>query len=590
MQDLDKLKNEMNLSGQNVYVGHRYVPKIFGEWDNTQIYEPLSIVQYQGASYTSRQFVPVGVELTNEEYWAVTGNYNAQVEQYRQDVMNLGNDTQEVKTQLVQTIARTKSIFDIKTLGIVGDGSIDETDKLQEIVDYSRTENIKVINYDKNLVINISKPIYFDGGEDIDFGYANINKTTNTVGVGYNTVGRTNSSGDPIIDDYAVDAHFIFRHKNNSYTDNVKTSNIHFGTTADNTHDYAIFAPRVQYWEIENVTATNYRFDKSFIFSYSMWQIPKFNNIVYHGGEYLLEIADDGAHIGASTSINANQLYSMGGKGLLRLYSVAYSTFTNVFGHAHFGTPFIFNTCRSTTINSAEIEGINNGEFAYIMNSSITFNSPGALTLKGVPDKFTYLWNIENSKIVINAGKFPDYSEGTPQFNNGLFVNYGSHVTLNQCRMPNNQSGYRGLNEGSSITYIDEKGVTVRTLEGIGTRFNGRKIYNITGMPSSGKWERGDIALGKPSSLGEHMGFVCISSGEFGTEEEPEFARLPSTQPRLLKKRYGTEAPKDSEWWRKGDMLINTEPSANGVFAWVCVTEGNANGQAKFNTLKLTAE
>ena len=92
MQDLDKFKNEMNLSGKNVYVGHRYVPKIMGDWDNTKIYEPLSIVQYQGNSFTSRQFVPSGVELTNEEYWASTGNYNAQIEQYRQDVRNLESD------------------------------------------------------------------------------------------------------------------------------------------------------------------------------------------------------------------------------------------------------------------------------------------------------------------------------------------------------------------------------------------------------------------------------------------------------------------------------------------------------------------
>lgn len=100
MQDLDKFKNEMNLSGKNVYVGHRYVPKVFGEWDNTQIYEPLSIVQYQGASYTSRQYVPVGVELTNEDYWVVTGNYNAQVEQYRQDVRNMENDVSNINDEV----------------------------------------------------------------------------------------------------------------------------------------------------------------------------------------------------------------------------------------------------------------------------------------------------------------------------------------------------------------------------------------------------------------------------------------------------------------------------------------------------------
>ena len=101
MQDLDKFKNEMNLSGKNVYVGHRYVPKIIGEWDNTQIYEPLSIVQYQGNSFTSRQYVPAGVEITNEEYWASTGNYNAQVEQYRKDVRNLENDVNTINDEVI---------------------------------------------------------------------------------------------------------------------------------------------------------------------------------------------------------------------------------------------------------------------------------------------------------------------------------------------------------------------------------------------------------------------------------------------------------------------------------------------------------
>ena len=101
MQDLEKFKNEMNLSGKNVYVGHRYVPKIFGEWDKTKIYEPLSIVQYQGNSFTSRQYTPSGVEITNEEYWASTGNYNAQVEQYRQDVRNLENDVNNINDEVI---------------------------------------------------------------------------------------------------------------------------------------------------------------------------------------------------------------------------------------------------------------------------------------------------------------------------------------------------------------------------------------------------------------------------------------------------------------------------------------------------------
>ena len=68
------------------YIGARYVPIIMGEWDNTKEYEPLSIVLYQGASYTSRQYVPVGTAITNDEYWALTGDYDAQIIAYRQDV------------------------------------------------------------------------------------------------------------------------------------------------------------------------------------------------------------------------------------------------------------------------------------------------------------------------------------------------------------------------------------------------------------------------------------------------------------------------------------------------------------------------
>lgn len=55
------------------------------EWDKTKTYEPLTIVYHQGNSYTSRQSVPAGVDITDTTYWALTGNYNAQIEQYRKE-------------------------------------------------------------------------------------------------------------------------------------------------------------------------------------------------------------------------------------------------------------------------------------------------------------------------------------------------------------------------------------------------------------------------------------------------------------------------------------------------------------------------
>lgn len=75
------------------YIGSRYVP-IFAdpiEWDNHRSYEPLTIVTYNNESYTSRCYVGPGIDITNERYWAKTGAYNAQVEQYKSEVKDLSS-------------------------------------------------------------------------------------------------------------------------------------------------------------------------------------------------------------------------------------------------------------------------------------------------------------------------------------------------------------------------------------------------------------------------------------------------------------------------------------------------------------------
>lgn len=74
---------------ENIYVGMRYVPVVVGDWDNTRTYEPLMIVTYQGNSYTSKTYVPTGVSIDNETYWVCTGNYNAQVEAYREETQRV---------------------------------------------------------------------------------------------------------------------------------------------------------------------------------------------------------------------------------------------------------------------------------------------------------------------------------------------------------------------------------------------------------------------------------------------------------------------------------------------------------------------
>lgn len=75
------------------YIGSRYVP-IFAdpiEWDIHRSYESLTIVTHDGESYTSKCNVGPGVDITNTRYWAKTGAYNAQVEQYKSEVRDLSS-------------------------------------------------------------------------------------------------------------------------------------------------------------------------------------------------------------------------------------------------------------------------------------------------------------------------------------------------------------------------------------------------------------------------------------------------------------------------------------------------------------------
>lgn len=111
------------------YVGARYVPKIMGEWNKTLQYEALSVVTYMGNSFTSKMPVPANVEITNEDYWVNTGNYNAQVEDYRKETANLSNEFTKANeninnlTNRVNHIDNRKFIFISDSYGIIRDNT-----------------------------------------------------------------------------------------------------------------------------------------------------------------------------------------------------------------------------------------------------------------------------------------------------------------------------------------------------------------------------------------------------------------------------------------------------------------------------------
>jgi len=102
------------------YVGARYVPKFANpvEWAADTSYEALTIVTFNNASYTSKIPVPptVGNPANNPQYWALTGNYNAQVEQYRQETENYNAQVELYKKEIENYITADKKVYICETV------------------------------------------------------------------------------------------------------------------------------------------------------------------------------------------------------------------------------------------------------------------------------------------------------------------------------------------------------------------------------------------------------------------------------------------------------------------------------------------
>lgn len=173
--------------GVTQYVGARYVPVFANpaQWSSEREYEPLTIVLYQGNSFTSMQYVPIGIDINNEEFWAETGNYNAQVEQYRQEVREYAKKVKTIEntqTQQGETIDALKSTTEnlgnsvnalntkVETQGEtinVLDGRVDALDTAVDGIKASDKRNLitdRISNADGKFRAHISSDEDWQGG------------------------------------------------------------------------------------------------------------------------------------------------------------------------------------------------------------------------------------------------------------------------------------------------------------------------------------------------------------------------------------------------------------------------------------------
>lgn len=97
------------------------------QWNRASTYDALTVVWDDAthASYASKRRVPANIELTNEFYWFRTADLDAQVEMYRQEVMEFDGRITENAQAIAATDIRVTTMNDkISAIqGVVNNGT-----------------------------------------------------------------------------------------------------------------------------------------------------------------------------------------------------------------------------------------------------------------------------------------------------------------------------------------------------------------------------------------------------------------------------------------------------------------------------------
>lgn len=161
--------NNLSLPTYNVYYGARYIVKFEGQWDSKHVakdkngntltfssgdfvgYEALSGVTNEGASYISKCAVPIGVDISNTDYWQKAFDYNMQFTLLSEDF-----------TKFKQSLTNEMNTFSSKQEGLFDDMLLSYENKVKNYTDnLTKTfdDTIDQANTLLNETKEISEPI-----------------------------------------------------------------------------------------------------------------------------------------------------------------------------------------------------------------------------------------------------------------------------------------------------------------------------------------------------------------------------------------------------------------------------------------------
>ena len=207
------------------YIGSRYVPLFFenpygngNEWVSGIAYEPLIIVTYLNNSYTSKKTVPanVGNPKDNPDYWVMSANYNAQVEQYRKEVVQAKQDIDKSESQYKTDMQNQYNTFSQNTSKEVADFKTDVNERISNFTESDSNPSVvgtveEMSNHNRIYVLSTNMHIYYwDDNEWKD--------TTLVYGSGAGVVQTTGNSKTNVMSQDAVTNLAMTVHNTNEFT------------------------------------------------------------------------------------------------------------------------------------------------------------------------------------------------------------------------------------------------------------------------------------------------------------------------------------------------------------------------------------
>ncbi len=141
------------------FKGARYLVKFDGDWSQDKSYEAITSVKHNAFTYISKQPVPAGVEITNEDFWLLWADPNAQMaelnERFEENIEAIAAWGEQLDAETAnREIADAKRIVRFETV----DDMISSTDSTWENCIVLNGYTDRYCNYHKSIKYMRIKP------------------------------------------------------------------------------------------------------------------------------------------------------------------------------------------------------------------------------------------------------------------------------------------------------------------------------------------------------------------------------------------------------------------------------------------------